>query len=149
MEIIRKWFIKDDKNILRKSALWNLISSVEYSLQSAVLMLIVTRAGGLYDAGVFTIAYTLTQMMATIGSYGMRSFQVSDIKNEYSFGSYLSSRVLSILAMIVICMSYGFYQGYDGQKLFIIAMLCGYRIVDDLEDVFHGEMQKDMRLDTA
>lgn len=149
MEVIRKWFIKDDKNILRKSALWNLISSVEYSLQSAVLMLIVTRAGGLYDAGVFTIAYTLTQMMATIGSYGMRSFQVSDIKNEYSFGSYLSSRVLSILAMIVICMSYGFYQGYDGQKLFIIAMLCGYRIVDDLEDVFHGEMQKAMRLDTA
>lgn len=149
MEVIRKWFIKDDKNILRKSALWNLISSVEYSLQSAVLMLIVARAGGLYDAGVFTIAYTLTQMMATIGSYGMRSFQVSDIKNEYSFGSYLSSRVLSILAMIVICMSYGFYQGYDGQKLFIIAMLCGYRIVDDLEDVFHGEMQKAMRLDTA
>jgi len=149
LEVIRKWFIKDDKNILRKSALWNLISSVEYSLQSAVLMLIVARAGGLYDAGVFTIAYTLTQMMATIGSYGMRSFQVSDIKNEYSFGSYLSSRVLSILAMIVICMSYGFYQGYDGQKLFIIAMLCGYRIVDDLEDVFHGEMQKAMRLDTA
>ena len=62
MEVIRKWFIKDDKNILRKSALWNLISSVEYSLQSAVLMLIVARAGGLYDAGVFTIAYTLTQI---------------------------------------------------------------------------------------
>ena len=149
MKGIRKWFLKDDKNILRKSAVWNLISSIEYSLQSAVLMLIVTRVNGLYDAGVFTIAYTLTQMMATIGSYGMRSFQVSDIKKEYSFGSYLTSRIVSIFAMIVICMSYAFYQGYDSRKLFIIAMLCGYRIVDDLEDVFHGEMQKSMRLDTA
>ena len=88
-------------------------------------------------------------MMATIGSYGMRSFQVSDIKKEYSFGSYLSSRLISILAMIVICMSYSFYQGYDGSKLFVMAMLCCYRIVDDLEDVFHGEMQKSMRLDVA
>lgn len=149
MKGIRKWLLKDDKNILRKSAVWNLVSSIEYSLQSAVLMLIVTRVGGLYDAGVFTIAYTVTQMMATIGSYGMRSFQVSDIKKEYSFGSYLSSRLISILAMIVICMSYSFYQGYDGSKLFIMAMLCCYRIVDDLEDVFHGEMQKSMRLDVA
>lgn len=149
MKGIRKWLLKDDKNILRKSAVWNLVSSIEYSLQSAVLMLIVTRVGGLYDAGVFTIAYTVTQMMATIGSYGMRSFQVSDIKKEYSFGSYLSSRLISILAMIVICMSYSFYQGYDGSKLFVMAMLCCYRIVDDLEDVFHGEMQKSMRLDVA
>lgn len=149
MKGIRKWLLKDDKNILRKSAVWNLVSSIEYSLQSAVLMLIVTRVGGLYDAGVFTIAYTVTQMMATIGSYGMRSFQVSDIKKEYSFGSYLSSRLISILAMIVICMSYSVYQGYDGSKLFIMAMLCCYRIVDDLEDVFHGEMQKSMRLDVA
>lgn len=149
MNGIRKWFLHDEKNILRKSAVWNLISSIEYSLQSAVLMLIVTRVNGLYDAGVFTIAYTLTQMMATIGSYGMRSFQVSDIKKEYSFGSYLSSRIVSIAAMIVICMSYALYQGYDSNKLFIIAMLCGYRIVDDLEDVFHGEMQKAGRLDVA
>ncbi len=149
MKRLRKWFLGDEKNILKKSAIWNLISSVEYSLQSAVLLLIITRVNGLYDAGVFTIAYTLTQMMATIGSYGMRSFQVSDIKKEYSFGTYLSSRILSIIAMIIICMTYAVYQGYDSNKLFIIAMLCGYRIVDDFEDVFHGEMQKSMRLDVA
>lgn len=149
MKGIRKWFLGNEKNILKKSAVWNLLSSIEYSLQSAVLILIVTRVNGLYDAGVFTIAYTLTQMMATIGSYGMRSFQVSDIKKEYSFGSYLSSRILSIIAMIVICMSYAAFQGYDSRKLFVIAMLCGYRIVDDLEDVFHGEMQKSGRLDVA
>lgn len=147
--MLRKWFFGNEKNLMRKSAIWNLISSVEYSLQSAVLMLIVTRVAGLYDAGVFTLAYTLTQMMATIGSYGMRNFQVSDIKKEYSFSTYLSSRIVSVVAMIVICISYAVIQGYDGEKLCIIALLCGYRVVDDLEDVFHGEMQKEMRLDVA
>lgn len=149
MGAIKKWFLGSENNIIRNSAIWNFISSIEYSFQSALLMLIVTRVNGLYDAGVFTLAYTLTQMMATIGSYGMRSFQASDIKKEYSFGTYLSSRIVSVTAMIVICMSYAVLQGYEGDKLYIIGLLCGYRVVDDIEDVFHGEMQKVMRLDVA
>lgn len=138
-----------DNNIMKKSAIWNLLSSIEYSVQSAILLLIVTRVNGLFDAGVFTIAYTLTQMMATIGSYGMRSFQVSDIKKEYTFNTYLGSRVISTVAMIVICMSYAVAQGYDAEKLVLIAWLCGYRAIEGIEDVFHGEMQKSMRLDVA
>ena len=88
MRMIKKLLVGNGNNVMTKSAIWNIVSSMEYSLQSAVLLLVVTRAGGLFDAGVFTIAYTFTQMMATIGSYGMRSFQVSDIKVEYKFGTY-------------------------------------------------------------
>lgn len=149
MNGIKKWLFGNEKNIMRNSAVWNLISSVEYSLQSAILMMVITRTNGLFDAGVFMIAYTVTQMMATIGSYGMRSFQASDIKNEYSFSTYFTSRIVSVAAMVVICMSYSVMQGYDGKRMVIIAVLCGYRLIEDVEDVFQGEMQKNMRLDVA
>jgi len=149
LRVIKKLLIGNGNNIMRKSAIWNIVESVEYSLQSAILLLIVTRTGGLYDAGVFTIEYTFTQMIATIGSYGMRSFQVSDIRSEYKFGTYLYSRILSVSAMIFVCLGYVWIQGYDRNKIFLTLLLCIYRIVDDIEDVFHGEIQKNMRLDIA
>lgn len=149
MSWIKNWLFGKENNIDRDSAIWNMISSVEYSLQSFIIMIVITRFSGLYDAGVFMLAYTVAQMMATIGSYGMRSFQVSDIKEEYSFGTYYTSRIVSVVAMIIICMSYSVISGYNSQRLIIIAILCFYRVVDDVEDVFHGEMQKSMRLDVA
>ena len=149
MRIIKKLLSGNGNNIMKKSAIWNIVSSMEYSLQSAILLLVVTRIGGLYDAGVFTIAYTFTQMMATVGSYGMRSFQVSDSKEEYKFGTYLYSRVISVTIMLVLCMTYAVLQGYDTSKICTFFLLCMYRVVEDFEDVFHGEMQKNMRLDIA
>lgn len=147
--MLKKWLLGNVETANRDGAIWNLIYSMEYSLLSAVLMLIVTRVSGLYDAGIFMIAYTVTQMMATIGSYGMRSFQVSDVKNQYSFNTYLASRVVSVTAMVIICLSYSALQGYDGQRMIIIVLLCAYRLIEDAEDVFHGEMQKNFRLDIA
>ena len=146
---IKKMLVGNGNDIMKKSAIWNIISSMEYSMQSAILLLVVTRLGGLYDAGLFTIAYTFTQMMATVGSYGMRSFQVSDVKTEYKFGTYLYSRVISVTVMLVACVSYAVIQQYDSKKIFLFFLLCMYRVVDDYEDVFHGEMQKNMRLDIA
>ena len=124
---IKKMLVGNGNDIMKKSAIWNIISSMEYSMQSAILLLVVTRLGGLYDAGLFTIAYTFTQMMATVGSYGMRSFQVSDVKTEYKFGTYLYSRVMSVTVMLVACVSYAVIQQYDSKKIFLFFLLCMYR----------------------
>ena len=149
MRILKKLLIGSENNVMRRSAIWNLISSVEYSLQSVVLLLFVTRFGGLYEAGMFTIAYTVTQMMTTIGNYGMREFQVSDTKLEYKFGTYLCSRIISVIIMGLVCVCYAVLQGYDTKKMWSLFFLCMYRVAEDIEDVFHGEMQKSMRLDIA
>lgn len=149
MQIFKRILVGNGKDVMKKSAIWNIIESMEYSVQSAVLLLVITRLGGLYDAGVFTIAYTFTQMIATIGSYGMRSFQVSDIKGEYKFETYLCSRVISIAAMVLVCGVNVLFQDYDRTKIFLMFILCLYRVVDDVDDVIHGEMQKNMRLDIA
>lgn len=149
MSVIRAWLYGKENAIDKDSTIWNFIASVEYSLQSAVLMMIITRVNGLYDAGIFMIAYSVTQMMTTIGNYQMRSFQASDAKQEYSFNTYFTSRIISVIAMVIICLLYSFFQGYDMQRMIIIVLLCTYRLVESVEDVFHGEMQRSMRLDVA
>lgn len=149
MKYLETFFMGKKEYSERYSVIWNLFASGIYALQSAVLLLVVSRVSGLYDAGVFSIAYTVTQMMGTIGTYGMRNFQVSDAKNEYSYSTYYSSRIISTLAMVLICISYALLQKYNFDKMMVVTMLCGYRVVDDIEDVFHGEIQRCNRLDVA
>ncbi len=146
---LTSWLAGNEENAGKSSAFWNMIASVLYSLQSALLLLVITRVTGLVDGGIFTIAYTVTQMMATIGTFGMREFQASDAKSEYKFPTYFSSRLVSVIIMIIACMGYSLLQGYSAEKLILIALLCLYRVIEDVEDVFHGEMQRRLRFDVA
>lgn len=149
MSGIKKWLLGNEQKAGRNGAIWNMIASILYSFQSALLLLVITRRTGLVDGGIFTIAYTVTQMMTTIGSYGMREFQVSDVKEEYKFSTYFSSRIVTVIGMIIICMGYAILQGYNPEKLCLVAILCIYRVIEDIDDVFHGEMQKSLRFDVS
>ena len=147
--IDRLLFGKDDAGVQKRVYFWNLCSSLIYALQSAVLLLIVTRIGGLNEAGFFSILYVTTQMFASLGSYSMRNFQVSDAKDEYSFKTYYSSRLLTCLLMLLCCGGYWLLFQRGARSLAVIACLSIYRTTDGLEDVYHAEIQKKGRLDAA
>lgn len=149
MKVLSRFIEGKKENIQKNSVIWNMIASLEYSLQSALLILVITRAGGLKDAGIFTIAYTITQMMSTIGSYGMRSFQSSDVLDQYKFETYFTSRIVSTVAMIAATIVYAVIHGCTGNKMVLVVILCIYRTVDVLEDVYQGHIQKKDRLDIA
>lgn len=143
-------FIKgDEKSVQRNSVIWNMIASLLYSFQSMILLLVVTRFGDLILAGIFSISYSVSQMFASIGSFSMRDFQVSDTNREYSFPTYFASRVVSLAVMVISCMTYALLHGYSGTKLLIVFLLSIYRVTDGYDDVIHGELQKRGRLDMA
>ncbi len=147
------WLVKllagNDKDIGKKSVIWNVVASLIYSFQSAILLLVVTRVGGLFTAGVFSIAYSVSQMFASVGSYSMRDYQASDASGQYSFSTYKTSRYVTIAIMLVTCLVYSLFNGYRGEKLIVLMTLSLYRAVDGYDDVMQGELQKRGRLDIA
>ena len=88
-----KAFLISDKNIERDSYLWNMIGSLLMAFQSVIMLMILTRTLGLVDAGIFTIAYANANLFLNIGKYGMRYFQVSDVKGQFTFADYRMSRL--------------------------------------------------------
>ena len=140
--MIAKIFIGNDNNIGKKAVVWNMVASLLYSFQSALMLLVVTRVAGLVVGGIFSIAYTVSQMFASVGSFSMRDFQVSDVRNKYSYSTYISSRILTLIIMVLGCLSYSLMQGYSGEKLIILMILSFYRAVDGADDVIQGEIQK-------
>lgn len=141
--------INKQKNIIQRTYFWNLAANVVYSIQSALLLIIVTRFGGLVEAGVFSIIYANTHMLAAIGNYNMRNFQVSDARNEYGFRDYWTSRVISCEIMIAAGCVYAFANFRDLRTISVVLFFVGYRVTDAIEDVVHGLVQKEGRLDVA
>ncbi|MCM1144049.1 MAG: hypothetical protein NC318_11390 [Blautia sp.] len=132
----------------QKSAfLWNSISSILLSFQSAVLLIVISQYGNTDDAGIFTFAYAAANLMVVIGKFGMRQFQASDTKDKYAFSEYLFSRKATVLLMIAVSIPYAILSGaHNRVKIFTILLWCGTRAIEAYEDVYHGFLQKNGEL---
>lgn len=148
-----KEFILDDHNIERDSYVWNMIGSMLMAFQSVIMLMILTRVLGLKEAGIFTIAYANANLFLTIGKYGMRYFQISDVKRQFTFAEYRMSRVLTAAAMLATAFAYIVYaaavNGYSAEKIQVIVWMCLFKVTDALEDIYHGYYQSRNRLDIA
>lgn len=148
-----KSFILNTSNIERDSFIWNMTGSLLMAFQSVIFLMILTRTVGLVESGVFTIAYANANLFLNIGKYGMRNYQVSDVKNEFSFKEYLSSRWITTIVMIAVSLLYVIYTGhtnnYSMGKSQIIIWMCLFKVPDAMEDIYYGDYQKKGRLDVA
>lgn len=148
-----KAFLLRETNIERNSYIWNMAGSLLMAFQSVIMLMILTRTLGLMEAGVFTIAYASANLFLTIGKYGMRYFQVSDVKKQFTFADYKMSRVVSVSAMIGVSALYVAYasasNGYTLEKTQVIIWMCLFKAVDAIEDVYLGLYQQKNRLDVA
>ena len=140
-------------NIERSSYLWNMINAMLSAGESPVMTLVLTRSQGVYDAGVFSIAYAVAALMLYVGQYGFRKFQSSDIREKYSFAEYYGIRIITCVVMMLAALGYCLYGtvclGYDSQKFVVILLVNALKCVQAFTDVVHGRMQQMGRLDVA
>lgn len=146
-------FILESNNIKKDSFIWNMLGGIFNSFQSVIILMVITRKLGVEQAGIFTLAYANANMFMTIGKFGVRNFQVTDSKTEYTFEEYRVARILTIVAMIGASTLYLIYiqikNEYSLFKFIIIFLMNIYKITDAYQDVYEGEYQKLGRLDIA
>ncbi|MBO1683296.1 lipopolysaccharide biosynthesis protein [[Clostridium] scindens] len=142
------WLVKKE-DIEKQSFFWNIMSSVLNSVVSVLLLWFVTRINGVSDAGLFSLGFSTSQMMLTLGNYGMRNYQATDIKNKYSMSVYIASRVITNLVMMISAFGFIFIEGYNIEKAAITLLLCLLRVTDAFDDVYGGYYQKLGRLDIS
>ena len=148
-----KGIFLNTKDVEKSAYAWNSVSGLMFAMQSAVMLIVITRTNGLEDAGVFSIAYAIGSLMSFIGEYGVRKYQVSDIKEKVSFTDYHSHRVFTCLIMLVTFVIYvgaGYLRGqYSKNKFWVIIFVCFLKLVEAYADVYYSRYQQLRRLDVA
>lgn len=147
--MIKRWIVGNNVNIDKKSIFWNMIASTLNAGLSVLFLLIVTRILGVVEAGIFSLAYSVSMMMLTIGLFDMRTYQATDVGGDSNFKYYFTSRVITCILMLVGSGFYVMVNGYTPYKMTVVLLLCLLKMFDAFEDVFQGLFQQNERLDIA
>ena len=59
--------MENEKKLMKKNFIWNIIGSGVNAFTSLFFMIIVTRINGINDAGIFTFAYATASFLNIIG----------------------------------------------------------------------------------
>lgn len=129
--------------------IWNIAGSIANALLSVVLLMLVTRTLDDKQADIFSVAWTISQLMVTIGTFQIRTYQATDVKGVFKFQQYFIFRILTISVMMLCSLVYVIVRGYDGYKSLIVLLLCLVRAADSMADVYEGWFQQKERLDLA
>ena len=125
------------------------MGSVMNAASSVLMLIAVTRVLGVYAGGVFSLAYAVSQQFQTVGAFEMRPYQATDLERKFSFGTYLLSRFATTLAMVLCVIVYCIVNNGLTSDAILLIGLAALKIFDVAEDVFHGELQRNDRLDKA
>ncbi len=135
-----------EKNI-KKALLWNMIGSSVYSGSSILYLMVVTRICGVDTAGFFSLCYATAQLLLTVGRFGMRTHQATDLIPVYSFREYGISRWITCLAMLAGGLLYSGLS-FRGDRIVIGVFIVMMKMIDAVEDVYHGHLQQIHHVET-
>lgn len=150
MNKIQKLIIGEMKTTERKNFIWNMLGSAIFATVSMLLSFFVIRVLGAEKGGIFSIAITISQMMAFIAYYETRTYQVTDVKNMFRFGEYKATKLLLCVIMMIVCVIYMWMRERSfNEKTWVVLLMCAYRMIDGYADLYEGTFQNDGRLDLA
>ena len=129
-----------------KDFIWNAIGLSLNAFNSFFFLLAVRFINGLDTAGIFTYAFAVGVFLYAFVLYYNRSYQVSDINNNYTTNDYLTGRVftsaLSIFITAILCIV-SHFSIFETIVIFLILL---FRIIEAISDCFYGAIQKKNQL---
>lgn len=148
-KLIDKYIIKNGTSDTKANYLWYSLGSGLFALSTLIMTILVSRSVGEQIGGMFSIGLSIAQIFMTIANFEVRTYQVTDVKNEFSFGDYFTFRILMCVLAYGTSIVYVVINGYSALKVTIILLLCLYKIIEGVTDVFEGEFQKKNRIDIS
>ncbi len=131
---------------MKKNFVWHAIGNITYLMCQWLITVLVPVIGGFQDAGILSIAMSISATCQTIGMFGIRNFQVSDVDEKYSDSCYVGLRALTCGAAMLTCLIFSVVGGYGGGQLIAISLFMIFRLAETYADVLHGIAQRNGKL---
>lgn len=131
----------------RKQAAINSIGSVVLMFGQWLISVLLVRMSGYEDAGIFSLAMTVSNVFSFFANYGLRNYQVSDVENRFTQGQYILTRVFTSLVSSAACAIYlSVAGGYSPLERWAILLYLLYSNINVLSDTLLGSLQLHDRL---
>lgn len=131
----------------RKQAAINSVGSVVLMFGQWLISVLLVRMSGYEDAGIFSLAMTVSNVFSFFANYGLRNYQVADVNGRYTQGQYLLLRFFTGTVSVLACGGYLLLAGgYSPVERGAILLYLLYSDVNVLSDTLLGSLQLHDRL---
>ena len=127
---------------VKNNIIYNTIGTFFYFFCQWVITVLVIKLGGYSNGGILSITISMTNIFYMISMYGVRSFQVSDIKNRYKDGDYLFLRVLTSVISFIFFGVTLFYLDYDKEIQLCMIIYMFFKLGESVTDLNFGFFQR-------
>ena len=141
---------KEVRQVVEKEIyIWNMIGSVLNVTASVFFLIAVTRLSESAQSDAFNLGWSVAYLMLTVGAFSVRMFQATDVKEQYSFRQYSILRYITVAAMGLTSVLYVVVNRHTMLEAAAILLLCLYKAIEAMSDLFQGRFHQKERLDLA
>lgn len=138
----------EHKEPIGKSIIWNSVGTLFYMGCQWLLTVLVVRLNNDYsNAGVLTLAMSVSTPLTTVATLGLRTFQIANMNEQFSDGDFLFTRAITSMVSLAICVIIVVGSGYTFYISGCVMLFMCYRLSEAIVDVLHGIDQCAWRLD--
>ena len=133
------------ENNIKKNFIWNIIGVTINSFNSLLYLIIINKFNTKAEAGIFTFAFSLMSLFYILALYYTRVFQISNT-NKIDDNRYIMCRMITSIFTIIVVFLLSIMNRYELYKTVIIMLLCLYRVIEAISDVFYGILHRNNEL---
>ena len=128
--------------------LWTFLASGMSAVYVAMMVLITARVVGIAEAGMVSFSIATIRIFSYI-ILAVRSFQSTDIRQEYSLNTYVGMRICSVVFASAFFLLFILISRFDTSRTFLLLLFYFVYLVDGIADVFMGDLQQKGKMRVA
>ncbi len=132
------------KDVFKKNMIWNMFGSLTYVFTSMFFLIVSTRINTIDEAGILSIAFSLSSLLLCVANYATRTFHVTE--NKLKDKDFINHRFFSSAIMIIIALVYALLSNYDDFKFLVLMLFVGYKVLEAISEIIYAIMQKNDEL---
>lgn len=132
---------------MRRNILFNTVGSLTYQGCQWLTTVIVVIFSGYTDSGILALAMTVGNMFNPIGTYSMRTYQVSDVDDRYTQANYCAFRLVTIAIGLALVVPYALFVSGAPSIFLTIVVYMLFKVDEAFADVLYGVDQRSERMD--
>lgn len=138
----------DEPLSLKRNMAFNTIGNLVFQgCLWLITVLVVTLSHGYEDSGILSFAITVGNMFTAIATYNLRSYQVSDVADDYAQRNYVAFRIVTIALSFAIIVPYALVVVSDRMTLIAVLLYLLFSMDQAFVDVLFGIEQRADRMD--
>jgi O-antigen/teichoic acid export membrane protein len=132
---------------LRRNFSWTFAGNLIYAGCQWGMLVVLAKLGTPEMVGRFTLGLAVTAPIILFSNLNLRAVQVTDAKQQYSFGDYLALRLITTVLAVVVISGLVFVGSYNTETALIILLIGLAKSTESISDIFYGLLQQHERMD--